>query len=42
MELVVGILIGLIALIVLVVLHELGHAIVARRNGFHQRRGAAV
>ena len=33
MELVVGILIGLIALIVLVVLHELGHAIVARRNG---------
>lgn len=31
--LVAGIIIGLIVLVVLVVLHELGHAIVARRNG---------
>lgn len=33
MELVFGILIGLIILVVLVVIHELGHAIVAKRNG---------
>lgn len=33
MELFFGILIGLFVLVVLVVLHELGHAIVARRNG---------
>lgn len=31
--LIVGIIIGLIVLVVLVALHELGHAIVARRNG---------
>ena len=31
--LIVGILVGLIVLVLLVVLHELGHAIVARRNG---------
>lgn len=33
MELFFGILIGLFVLVILVVLHELGHAIVARRNG---------
>lgn len=33
MELVLGIIVGLIALTLLVVVHELGHAIVARRNG---------
>lgn len=33
MELLFGILVGLIILVVLVVLHELGHAIAARRNG---------
>ena len=33
MNLVWGIVIGVIALTVLVVLHELGHALVARRNG---------
>ena len=33
MELFLGILLGLFVLVVLVVLHELGHAIVARRNG---------
>jgi regulator of sigma E protease len=33
MELVFGILIGLIILVLLVVVHELGHAIAARRNG---------
>lgn len=33
MELIFGIIAGVIALTVLVVLHELGHAIVARRNG---------
>lgn len=33
MDLVVGIIIGLIALTFLVVVHELGHAIAARRNG---------
>ena len=33
MELVFGILLGLVVLVVLVVLHELGHAIVAKRNG---------
>ncbi len=33
MELLFGIITGLLALIFLVVLHELGHAIVARRNG---------
>jgi regulator of sigma E protease len=33
MDLVVGIIVGLVALNFLVVVHELGHAIVARRNG---------
>lgn len=33
MELILGILLGLFVLVALVVLHELGHAIVARRNG---------
>ena len=33
MELIFGILIGLLVLVVLVVVHELGHAIAARRNG---------
>lgn len=33
MELVFGIILGIIALTLLVVLHELGHGIVARRNG---------
>lgn len=33
MELLFGIIIGLIVLVALVVVHELGHAIVARRNG---------
>ncbi len=33
MELFLGVLLGLFVLVVLVVLHELGHAIVARRNG---------
>lgn len=33
MELFLGILLGLFVLVVLVVLHELGHAVVARRNG---------
>ncbi len=33
MELFLGILLGLFVLVVLVALHELGHAIVARRNG---------
>lgn len=33
MELFLGILLGLFVLVVLIVLHELGHAIVARRNG---------
>lgn len=33
MELFLGILLGLFVLVILVVLHELGHAIVARRNG---------
>jgi len=33
MELVFGIILGLVVLVVLVVLHELGHAIAARRNG---------
>jgi regulator of sigma E protease len=33
MELVFGIVVGLIALMVLVVVHELGHAVVALRNG---------
>ena len=31
--LILGILIGLFVLVLLVTLHELGHAIVARRNG---------
>ncbi|MFZ2836103.1 Metalloprotease MmpA [compost metagenome] len=33
MELLLGIIIGLFVLVLLVVVHELGHAIVARRNG---------
>lgn len=33
MELIFGIIVGLIILVILVVLHELGHAIVAKRNG---------
>jgi len=33
MELLFGVIVGLIILIVLVVLHEFGHAVVARRNG---------
>ncbi len=33
MELFLGILLGLFVLVILVVLHELGHAIVAKRNG---------
>jgi len=33
MELIFGIALGLIILVILVVVHELGHAIVARRNG---------
>ena len=33
MTLFFGILIGLFTLVILVVIHELGHAIVARRNG---------
>jgi regulator of sigma E protease len=33
MELLLGIIVGLIVLVLLVVVHELGHAIVARRNG---------
>jgi regulator of sigma E protease len=33
MELIFGILVGLIILVILVVVHELGHAIVAKRNG---------
>lgn len=33
MEILLGVLLGLFVLVVLVVLHELGHAIVARRNG---------
>jgi regulator of sigma E protease len=33
MDIVFGIIIGLIVLVILVVVHELGHAIIARRNG---------
>lgn len=33
MELVIGVIVGALALTLLVVVHELGHAIVARRNG---------
>jgi regulator of sigma E protease len=33
MDILFGVILGLIVLVVLVVLHELGHAIVARRNG---------
>lgn len=33
MELVFGVIVGLIILVILVVLHEFGHAVVARRNG---------
>lgn len=33
MEIILGILLGLFVLVILVVLHELGHAVVARRNG---------
>jgi regulator of sigma E protease len=32
-DLIIGIIIGIIVLVILVVVHELGHAIVARRNG---------
>ena len=31
--LILGIIVGLVVLVILVVLHELGHAIVAKRNG---------
>lgn len=37
MELVFGIILGVIVLLVLVVLHELGHALVAKRNGVEVR-----
>lgn len=37
MELLIGIIIGVIVLILLVVVHELGHAIVAKRNGVEVR-----
>ena len=33
MELILGVVTGLLVLVILVVLHELGHAIIARRNG---------
>jgi regulator of sigma E protease len=33
MELLIGVIIGLVVLVALVVVHELGHAIVAKRNG---------
>lgn len=33
MQVVIGVIVGLIILVLLVVVHELGHAIVARRNG---------
>lgn len=33
MQIVLGVIVGLLILIVLVVVHELGHAIIARRNG---------
>ncbi len=33
MELIFGIIVGLVILVLLVVIHELGHAVVARRNG---------
>ncbi|MBC7459133.1 site-2 protease family protein [Candidatus Saccharibacteria bacterium] len=33
MDLIIGIIIGIVVLVILVVVHELGHAIVARRNG---------
>lgn len=33
MELIIGIIVGLVVITILVVLHELGHAIVSRRNG---------
>lgn len=33
MDIVVGVIVGLIVITILVVIHELGHAIVARRNG---------
>ena len=33
MDIIVGVIIGIIVLVVLVVLHELGHALVAKRNG---------
>ena len=33
MEVLIGVVVGLILLTVIVVIHELGHAIVARRNG---------
>ena len=33
MDILIGVILGLIVLVILVVVHELGHAIVARRNG---------
>lgn len=33
MELLIGVIVGLVVLIILVAVHELGHAVVARRNG---------
>src|SRR5476651_1467088 len=33
MELIIGVAVGLIILVFLIVVHELGHAVVARRNG---------
>ena len=33
MEIVLGVIVGLIVLVFLVVAHEFGHAVVARRNG---------
>jgi regulator of sigma E protease len=33
MEVIIGVIVGIIVLVFLVVVHELGHAIVARRNG---------
>ena len=33
MGVVIGVIVGLVTLTILVIVHELGHAIVARRNG---------